>query len=51
MFISVTVHDVDTENDANIERIREFLVFSDTFPIGSDECKNLTCILSHLCED
>ncbi len=51
MYISVTVHDVDIDSDAKIERIREFLVFRDTFPIGSDDFNNLTCIFGHLCED
>ena len=51
MYISVTVHDVDIDSDSKIERIREFLVFWDTFPIGSDDFNNLTSILGHLCED
>ena len=47
----VPVHDVDINNDAKIERIREFLAFRDTFPHGSADYNNLMCILSHLCED
>ncbi len=44
MYIAVTVHDVDINNDAKIKRIREFLVFRDTFPLGSDDFNTLTCI-------
>ena len=51
MHIFVAINDVNIENDAKVECIREFLSFRDSAPKDSDDFKNLTEILCDLCEN